>query len=391
GGAPRLTNPTAAEGLARLRAELLVELVTFIQGDLAATHVTDGHATPAPAAEDQPLEQGRTRADRPAMLGVRRGAIREESVLVLLELLPGDGTGMMVVQNTRPVLRGDPTRPPFDPRLLMGQGDRARLGSSIDVGARVRRIMQEGQDAPVVQGAPQELTVATAPVEPGGEAQVIAGEGLDDPARGPHRVEGGEDQAHRLLDLLIGIEDELAGGIRDQPGGRPEAELARLGLGQLVGQQPRPEPVRFGGAHGALDPQDQPVVVLSGIINAVLVDDEGVGQATDFNEAIPVAAAPGPSGGFQAEDGAGAAQADLGHHVLETIATEGGGPGESLVLVDDLDALFGPSQLFGVLRQVILASGAGGMIAHLRGRRLPDGDQGRAVEMLGADLGGTVS
>src|SRR5262249_48194983 len=158
-----LINPVAAERLAGLLPELLVKLITFIQGDLAVTHVTDRHAPPAPAAEYQPLEQRRTFANRPAMLLVRRCAVLDESELVPLELLPGDVTGMMVVEDTRPVLHGDLARPPFDPGLLMGQGDRARLGSSIDVGARVRRMMQDGQDAAMAQGAPQELTVASAP------------------------------------------------------------------------------------------------------------------------------------------------------------------------------------------------------------------------------------
>ena len=102
--------------------------------------------------------------------------------------------------------------------------------------------------------------------------------------------------------------------------------------------------MQFGFAHGAQDSQEQAVVVLSGIIDAVLVDDQGVGQGTDLDESIPVAARTGQAGGFQAEDGAGAAEADLGHQVLEAIATEGGGPGVSLVLVDDLDAFLGPSQ-----------------------------------------------
>ena len=243
----------------------------------------------------------------------------------------------------------------------------------------------------MVQGAPEELTVAAAPVEPGGEAQVIAGEVLHDPQRGPQFLEGREDQVHRLLDLLIGIQHELAGGVVDQPGGWPVAELAGLGLLELGSQQPRPNPVQLGGAHGALDPQDQAVVVLGGIINAVFVDDEGVGQAADFNEAIPVAATAGQSRGFQTQNGAGAAETDLGHQVLEAIASEGGGPGESLVLIDDLDAFLGPSQLVGASRQVILAGGAGGMLADLDGTGLPDVDQSLAVEMVGADLGVTES
>ena len=221
-----------------------------------------------------------------------------------------------------------------------------------------------------------------------GKLRLILGEVLDDPERGPHLLEGVEDQAQRLLDLLVGIEDDLAGGVVDQPGGRPEAELAGSGLLQLAPQQPRPDPVQLGFAHGALDPQEQAVVVLSRIIDAVLVDDEGVGQATDLDEAIPVAAGTGQARGFQAQDGADAAETDLGHQVLEAVATEGGGPGVSLVLVDDLDVFLGPSELVGASRQVVLAGGAGEYVAHLHGGRLPDVDQGLAVEMLGPDLGG---
>jgi len=70
------------------------------------------------------LEQRRTRAERPTMLLVRRCTIRDESVLVPLELLPGDEGGMMVVQDVRPVRHGDAARPPFDqgPHSAKGPG-----------------------------------------------------------------------------------------------------------------------------------------------------------------------------------------------------------------------------------------------------------------------------
>ncbi len=63
----------------------------------------------------------------------------------------------------------------------------------------------------------------------------------------------------------------------------------------------------------------------------------------------------------------------------------------SLVLVDDLDAWLGPTEVFRMAGQVVLARGACGIDPHLDGARLPDVDQGVAVEMLGPDLGGTVS
>ena len=383
--------PVAAERLASLLSEILMKLIAFVQGNLAVVHVTDRHPPPTPPAQDEALQQRRPFADRPALLLMIACAIVKEPLLVPLELLPGDVAGMVVVEDERPLLGDDAARPSFDPGLLAGQDDVAGLGPSIDIGACVRRIVEDGQDSPVVQGSPGQLAVAAPPVMAGREAEMVLGEILDHPERGPHPLEGVEDQAQRLLHLLVGIEDDLAGGVVDQPGGQPEAELAGPGLLQLAPQQPRAEPVQLGFAHGALDPQEQAVVVLSGIINAILVDDEGIGQATDLDEAIPVAAGTRQARRFQAEDGAGTAESDLGHQVLEAVATDGGGPGVTLVLVDDLDVFLGPSELVGALRQVVLAGGAGDVVAHLHGGRLPDIDQGLAVEMLGADLGGAES
>ena len=251
--------------------------------------------------------------------------------------------------------------------------------------------MEDGQDTSVIQGPPKQLTVADPPIEPGGEAEMILGEVLDHAERGPHLLEGVEHQAERVPDLLIGIEDDLSGGVVDQSRGWSESELPGLGLLLLAPQQPRPNPVQLGFAHGAFDPQEQAVIVLSGIINAILVDDEGIRQATDLDEAIPVAAGTCQARRLETEHGTDVAETDLGHQVLEAVATDGGGPGVALVLVDDLDVLLGPTESVGGSCQVVLASGAGDVVAHLHGGRLPDIDQGVAVEMLGADLGVTES
>ena len=60
----------------------------------------------------------------------------------------------------------------------------------------------------------------------------------------------------------------------------------------------------------------------------------------------------------------------------------------ALVLVDDVDPFLGPSELLGTASQVVLAGGAGDVVADLHGGRLADIDQGLAVEMLGADFRG---
>src|SRR5262249_48145035 len=136
------------------------------------------------------------------------------------------------------------------------------------------------------------------------------------------------------------------------------------------------------------DPQEQTVGVLRGIIGAVLVDDQRIGQSTDFDETIPIAARPRQAGSFEAEDGPGAAQADLGGEILEAVATGRGRPRTSLILVDDFDPLLGPSQVAGAAGEVILPGGAGGVLAHLQRGRLADIDQGESVAVAGSDLRG---
>ena len=99
--------------------------------------------------------------------------------------------------------------------------------------------------------------------------------------------------------------------------------------------------MQLGLGHGALEAQQQAVGVLAGVVDAVLVDDQGLGQGTELEQAIPVAAGAGQPRGLQAEDGAGVAEADLGDEGLEAVAAGGGGARSALILVDDRDRLGG--------------------------------------------------
>jgi len=58
----------------------------------------------------------------------------------------------------------------------------------------------------------------------------------------------------------------------------------------------------------------------------------------------------------------------------------------SLILINDMNALASPSQAQGALHQVVLAHGAGGVVAHLHQRGLAYVDQGIAVQMVRLDL-----
>ena len=61
----------------------------------------------------------------------------------------------------------------------------------------------------------------------------MVGEVLDHRQGRSRLLEGVEDQPDRLLDLFIGIEDDLARRVVDQPRGWPEAELADRAFSSL--------------------------------------------------------------------------------------------------------------------------------------------------------------
>ena len=195
-----------------------------------------------------------------------------------------------------------------------------------------------------------------------------------------------EEQLESLLDLLIGIPDELTDGVIDQTGRWAEMELTFLRFFQLAAQEAAPEPMEFCLAHGAFETQEETVIVLAGIVDAFFIDDEGGRERTNLDEAIPITAGAGEARSFQAEDGAGMSEAHFGDEELEAIAPYRRNTGMALILVDDGDMLAGPSQVEGALHQVILARGAASVVAHLHEGGLADIDEGVPIEMLRLDF-----
>src|SRR5262249_35415967 len=128
------------------------------------------------------------------------------------------------------------------------------------------------------------------------------------------------------------------------------------------------------------------VGVLAGVVHTLLVDDQGVGQGTNLQQAIPVTAGAGEARSFEAEDSPGLGQSDLGDQELEAVAVGRGGAGASPVLIDDGDGGRRPAQILGPLHELVLPGGAGGVFADLEQGGLADVDKRRALKMVGTDL-----
>ena len=144
---------------------------------------------------------------------------------------------MMPGDEERPVFGPHPTCSALDPRLLTGQALKTRLGAAIDIDARVLGVVQDVQDTGMAQRSPNQLTMASTAPETGGALEVTVGEVLDDGQGGSRLLEQVEDQPDGLLDLFVGVEDDPALGIVDQPRGQPEPQLALGGLLELAAQE----------------------------------------------------------------------------------------------------------------------------------------------------------
>ena len=101
--------------------------------------------------------------------------------------------------------------------------------------------------------------------------------------------------------------------------------------------------MQLGLAHGALEPEQQPVVEVGRVIEAVLVADQRAGHGADLQQPVPVGVVAGQPGHLQAEHDPGPAHADLGDQALEAFPVGGRGAGLALVGVDDDDLLGWPS------------------------------------------------
>src|SRR5262245_15208809 len=93
--------------------------------------------------------------------------------------------------------------------------------------------------------------------------------------------------------FLVGIEDDLACGIVDEPDRKTKAQSVLLCFSYCAAYEPLTEPMKFCLRHGAIKTEKKTVIILAGIIDAFFVDDQSIGQGADFKQVIPVATRAG--------------------------------------------------------------------------------------------------
>ena len=162
----------------------------------------------------------------------------------------------------------------------------------------------------------------------------------------------------------VGVQDGVAGGVVGRPDGQRGDQLAAAGLGDDPAAQPGPDEMEFGFGELPFHPQEEPVVKVPRVIQAVFVADQG--------PVMPRSRGAGASGGvagqpgaFQAGHDPGPAQGDLGDQVLESFPVGGGGAGVALAGVDDGDLVRRPAQADRLAAQVVLADRGLGVVDDL--------------------------
>ena len=145
------------------------------------------------------------------------------------------------------------------------------------------------------------------------------------------------------------------------------------------------DPTR-GFAHRALEAEQEPVIKARRIVDAVFVEDQGVGKGADLQQTLPVSIVARQAGDFQTHHDPGASHADVADQTLEALAPGRRRAGFSLIGVDDDDLLVAPAEGNRTTAKRILPSGALGILDDLPHRRLADVQIGAALEVMRLDF-----
>ena len=192
---------------------------------------------------------------------------------------------------------------------------------------------------------------------------------------------------HGAADSGVGVEDDVAGGVVDQPDRQRHDQLAAAGLGQLPAAQPGLDEMELSLAELAFHTEQEPVVKVARVVEAVFVADQRAGHPAQFQELVPVGGVSGQAGAFQAEHDPGPAEGHFGDQLLESFPVGGGGAGLALVDVDHGDLAGGPAQRDRLAAQVVLADRGLGVVEDLLEAGLADVQKRRPGKVGGGHLG----
>src|SRR6266568_9259142 len=153
---------------------------------------------------------------------------------------------------------------------------------------RVTRVMEGVEDVRIVERSPAQLAFVRSGPQPPGEEQLPFPEAAHGGGGRADASEGVEEGTQGGLNLEVGVQDDLAVRRVDEPHREADLQLATAGLGQDAADEAGTEHVQLGLAHGPLESEQQTVVELAGVVEAVLIQYQGVGQRADLEQPVPI-------------------------------------------------------------------------------------------------------
>ena len=175
-----------------------------------------------------------------------------------------------------------------------------------------------------------------------------------------------------MLHLLVGVERHVPRGPAHIADRHRHGQLPAPRLVELALVHPLLEQVQLGLAHGALEPQQQAVVVVRRIVEAVGVGEQRAEERAQLQQPVPVGVGAGQARHLHPQDEPDVVQADLRHQALEARPLHGTGPRLAQVVVDDQDAVGRPAQRLRPGGQPVLQPSRLLVVEHLLGGGLAD-------------------
>jgi hypothetical protein len=148
--------------------------------------------------------------------------------------------------------------------------------------------------------------------------------------------------------------------------------------------------MELGFAHRAFQAQQQTIVEQRRVVDAIIVADQCVGDAAEFQQAIPVGVVAGQARDLEAQNDSHVGQRHFAGQRSEAGALVGTGAGQPEVFIDDDHLLSGPTQLAGFVGQGVLASCGFPVMLHLGWRGLANVNESGSLCVGRFDLGGIL-
>ena len=275
------------------------------------------------------------------------------------------------------------------PGLAVGRRaiERVVLLLPVDVGPRIRRVVQQPDHVAEVGLLPGDLTVPGTTPDLGGDLEPLANQLQQDLMGDLVAAEQPEDVGQPRLDLSVGVLDHGSRFAPHVPDRQRARQLTAAGLvpTPLVESSSKCESLCF--RYRTLHPEQEPVVGIARIVDRRLVGQERSRHHADLHEPVPIGGGSRQPRRLECQHHADLTGADLRQERLKALAVRGPGPRPRLILVDDLDELGRPAQRPGAFGQSILSARTLPVVADLMRARLADVDDRLPAQVLRPDLG----